>query len=217
MGGVKVEEAFQDESIGIVGVIGSYVMIKDYGYWDMMAPWVTGMVPYGNKNGWQSVNNCDFYFDNNSSNEVVSVDGMWFCMPKSIFSSVSFDEETYYGFHFYDMDISMQSLMAGYKNIIMRNIGIFHYCYPQYNYQYVQAMKKFFAKWNDKLPIYKGEAIGMSEKEYTRLYDSTKQYCRLLDKYTFYKNDIENSLSYKLGNAIAEPYRKIVRLLKRQK
>ena len=215
--GTKVEKMLENESIGIIGVIGSYVMTKDYGYWDMMAPWVTGCVPLTNKSGWNGKNNCDFYFDNNSSNEVAAVDGMWYCMSKRIFSKIRFDEETYSGFHFYDMDICMQSLMVGYKNVIMREVEIVHYCYPQYNYQYVQAMKKFFTKWDENLPIYKGEAIGMSEKEYTRLYDSTKQYCRLLDKYTFYKNDIENSLSYKLGNAIAEPYRKIVRLLKRQK
>lgn len=206
----------ENEDIGVIGVIGSYVMTKDYGYWDMMAPWVTGCVPVQNKNGWKGENNCDFYFDNNSSNEVVAVDGMWFCMAKRIFSKVHFDVKTYSGFHFYDMDICMQSLMAGLKNVIVRNVEIVHYCCPQYDYQFVQAMKGFHSKWNQKLPIYRGEAIGMSEKEYTRMYDSTKQYCRLLDKYTFYRNDIENSLSYKLGNAIAEPYRKIVRLLKRQ-
>lgn len=215
--GTKVEKMLEDESIGIVGVIGSYVMTKDYGYWDMMQPYVTGRVPYGNNRDFEAVNDGNYYYDENCSPEVVAVDGMWFCMPKRIFTDIMFDEVTYSGFHFYDMDICMHSLMAGYKNEIMRNIDIFHYCYPQYNYQYTQSMKKFFAKWNDKLPIYKGEAIGMSEKEYVRLYDSTKQYCRLLDRYTFYKNDIENSLSYKLGNAIAEPYRKIVRLLKSKK
>lgn len=194
--GTKVEKMLEDESIGIIGVIGSYVMTKDYGYWDMMAPWVTGIVPYGNRNGWQSINDCDFYFDKKSSNEVAAIDGMWLCMHKRLFKSIRFDQDSYNGFHFYDMDICTQSIIAGYKNIIVRNVEIFHYCNPQYKCDFLQAMKKFYKKWNDKLPVFRGEAVGMSEKEYVRLYNSTMQYCRLLDKYTFYKNDIENSLSY---------------------
>lgn len=215
--GQQVEQICENKDIGVVGVIGSYVLIKDYGYWDMMAPFVTGYVPLANKTNWKGENNCNFYNGDMASDDVVAVDGMWFCMSKKMFTEVSFDEKMYKGFHFYDMDICMQSLMAGYTNKIIRDIEIWHYCYPQYNYQYVQAMKLFFQKWNAHLPIFRGEAIGMNDKEYGRLYNSTLWYCRLLDQYTFYRHDIENSLSYKLGNLIAEPYRKIVRAFKKRK
>lgn len=216
--GGAVETVFKNEEIGVAGLLGAYVMTKDYGYWTMMNPYVTGFVPLLAKNGTMDYANCDFYYDATCSNEIATLDGMWLCMSKKFFDSIRFDEELYRGFHFYDMDICVQSIISGYKNVIVRNVEIWHvHSNSQFDYNFVNGMKQFHLKWNDKLPIFRGEAVGMSEKEYVRLYNSTKQYCRLLDKYTFYKNDIENSLSYKLGNAIAEPYRKIVRLLKRQK
>ena len=213
--GKKVEEALKDESIGVAGVIGSYVMTKDYGYWDMMQPYVTGRVPCGIDGKY--INDCDYFFDKNSLNEVVAVDGMWFCSRKDLFAKVSFDEQTFGGFHYYDMDICMQSLIAGYKNIVIRECDIWHNCHPQYNYSFLQSMMKFCNKWQQELPIFRGEAVNMDDKSYRRLYDSTSRYYGLLWKFMFYKNDIENSLSYKLGNAIAEPYRKLMRLIRKNK
>lgn len=216
--GLIVENMLKAEDVGVVGLMGAYVLTRDYGYWTMMNPYVTGFVPLLGKNGEMDYADCNFYYDTMCSNDVVALDGMWFCTSKKLFDKIRFDEETYSSFHFYDMDICVQSIISGYRNVVVRNVEIWHvHSNSQFDYTFLQSMKRFHSKWESKLPIFRGEAIGMSEKEYTRLYDSTKQYCRLLDKYTFYKNDIENSLSYKLGNAIAEPYRKIVRLLKRQK
>ena len=180
--GAKVEKMLDDESIGIVGVIGSYVMTKDYGYWDMMAPWVTGCVPCGNN----PTNNCDFYFGRESSNEVVAVDGMWLCCRKSIFERISFDEKSYSGFHYYDMDICMQSLWSGYKNMIIRDIVIQHNCNPQVNLSFIKSMEFFHEKWKKQLPLFRGEALNMNEKEYDRLCYSIKLYCVSIKKHRIY-------------------------------
>lgn len=213
--GMQVEKKLEDESIGIVGVIGSYVMTKDCGYWDMMAPWVTGRVPIESRSGWKGVNDCDYFYGKNSIDEVAMIDGFWFCMSSKVFQKVSFDE-TYNGFHFYDMDICMQLLVNGYRNTIIHGIEIIHMCSPTYNYQFSIAMSKFHQKWMTKLPVFCGEAIGISEQNYKLLYENNCRYCWLLDKYNFYRYDVENSVAYKLGNAIAYPYRKFIKLFKKK-
>ena len=202
--GIIVEHILKDESIGIVGVIGSYVMTKDYGYWDMMDPFVTGYVPCGDL----PENNSNLCFDEKSSNEVAIVDGMWFCMPKKIFSKVSFDVTTYHGYHFYDMDICMQSLMAGYKNVVIRDCIIQHNCHPNMDIHFAENMNVFFNKWNSKLPVFCGEALGMEEKKYDRLYNRTKLFYQLLYKATRYEYNylsVLNSRAYKLGVFLLKP------------
>lgn len=213
--GLQVEKVLADETIGIVGIIGSYVLTKDFGYWDKMYPFVTGCVQNGENK--EFVNDCNCFYDAQNANEVVAVDGMWFCMPINAFQKLSFDEKIFAGFHFYDMDICMQSLVAGYRNIILRNINIMHNCCPQYDHKFVEAMKLFYTKWNSYLPIFRGESVGMSEKEYYRLYLSTKHFYSLLEKTTSYKNSIENSLSYKLGNIIVGPFRWLKKIFKNNK
>lgn len=216
--GSEVEKFIAEtKDIGVVGVLGAYCLTKNHGYWDMMKPYVTGRAPVGNNKDWEDVNNGDFYYGKDCSQEVVAVDGMWFCIPRKLFERIKFDEETYSGYHFYDMDICMQSLCAGYKNAVIRDIEILHMCHPQYNYLFSLSMKKFCKKWDHELPIFRGEAINMDEKNYRRLYDTVKQYCSLLEKYNFYKEDVENSLSFRLGNAIAEPYRILLRFIRKHK
>lgn len=207
--GTKVEKMLEDESIGIVGVIGSYVMTKDYGYWDMMAPWVTGRVPCGVDGNY--INDCDFYYDIHSSSEVVAIDGMWFCSRKDLFGEVTFDEQTYKWFHFYDMDICMQSLIAGYKNVVIREVEIWHNCHPRYDSRFIDSMKCFYKKWEKQLPIFRGEALKITDKEYNIIKQTVKNYYSLLGSYT----EIRESTSYKIGNYIVMPYRKMVKLFKR--
>lgn len=210
--GRKVETYISNsQNIGVVGVIGSYCLTKDCCYWDMMTPYVTGRVPVGNNKDKEAVYNGNYYFDEHCSAEVVAVDGMWFCVPKTIFSKIAFDEKTFSGYHFYDMDICMQALHAGYKNVVIRDIEILHMCHPQYNCCFLLSMKKFCEKWEQELPIFRGEAIEMDEKDYYRLHETTVQYCKLLEKY----NDITNSLSFKLGHFLLTPFRFIRNMLRK--
>lgn len=198
--GIKVEQILKDEDIGVVGVMGSYVMIKDYGYWNMMTPYVTGNVPGLYNNQDQSDVGCNYYYDDTCSNEVAILDGVWLCMRKNIFQKISFDERLYSGFHFYDMDICMQSLIAGYKNIILRDVLILHKCYPKYNSAFDENMKTFHKKWASNLPQFRGEAIGLDDKKYSLLCLTARG-----EYYRFSYYSVLNSTAFKLGNAILRP------------
>ena len=41
--------------------------------------------------------------------------GVWFCIRKKLFEHVKFDDKNYSGFHFYDIDISMQIQAQGFQ------------------------------------------------------------------------------------------------------
>lgn len=205
--GKQVETVIQDTSIGCIGVIGSYMLPKSNGYWYDVKPYMTGCV-ISDKN-----HSVDCNENGYTESEVVAVDGLWFCIPKLLFSKISFDEQTYHGFHWYDMDICMQILTIGKKISIIRTIEIVHENHnPQINLSFIENMELFYAKWNKYLPIYR--SVTPSEIEFVKISVRTEVYYRQLKNFLVYKERIENSMSYKLGNAIAEPYRKIIRYIK---
>ena len=57
---------------------------------------------------------------------VVVIDGIWFCVRKSLFSMIRFDDTTFDGFHYYDIDISLQIHQLGYDILNVYDIAIEH-------------------------------------------------------------------------------------------
>lgn len=212
--GEKVVNMFEDESIGIVGVIGSYIMTKDYGYWDMMAPLVTGCVVV-NESG--RIVNCDLYNDlTGGSSEVAMLDGMWLCCRRKMFEKISFDEQTYSGFHMYDMDICMQSLVSGYKNMVIRDVDVRHYGKVSYNMAFCDGLDLFHKKWNDKLPVSRGLVYNRKMLEAFDLH--VRYHYVFLNDYNKYVNayfSISNSTAYRLGRFLLKPIYLIKKLIKK--
>lgn len=86
--------------------------------------------------------------------EVVALDGLFFCIRKSLFKSISFDETTYNSFHFYDIDISMQIRSAGYKIYAIYDILLEHISAGQLNSEWLRCARLFYKKWEKDLPIF---------------------------------------------------------------
>ena len=57
---------------------------------------------------------------------VVVLDGLWFCVRKSLFNMIRFDDTTFNGFHYYDIDISLQIHQQGYDILNVYDIAIKH-------------------------------------------------------------------------------------------
>lgn len=211
-----MEKVLENENIGIAGVIGSYVMTKDYGYWDMMAPFVTGSVVV-NETG-PIANDGDAYNDViGGGTDVAILDGMWLCCRKNLFNKISFDEKTYKGFHMYDMDICMQSLVAGYRNVIIRNLDVRHYSHAQFNLAFCDALDMFHKKWAQHLPVCRG--IQLSDRLLIDLdyhMKRTQNYMRCSNKYWDSYCSISNSTAYKLGCALLKPIYFIKNLIRKQ-
>jgi GT2 family glycosyltransferase len=106
--------------------------------------------------------------------EVVLLDGFFLCTTSDFLKKVKFDEETFKGFHFYDIDICLQSKLAGYKNYVVFDVLIEHFSSGFKSKDWIKEWFKLEEKWKNHLPImsspYSSEQIEqIQEKSFFRL------------------------------------------------
>jgi glycosyltransferase involved in cell wall biosynthesis len=135
----------------ILGVAGSALLV-DYP-WPL---WYAGGIPYTFGKVVHLVEKNDEFFlslynDRDGDQEAVVVDGLWFAAKKSLFEKISFDEETFPRFHFYDLDICMQALEYG-RVFITTDIRVLHKSEGSFKEEWKEFSNAFIQKWKEKLP-----------------------------------------------------------------
>ena len=156
--GKNIIDYFNDPAVGMIGVAGPTYISQLPGIW-----W--GIENEKCRTG--SIRQCNLDTDrfdltrqhytlynpyNEKATEVVALDGLFFCIKKEIFGDVSFDE-SYNGFHFYDIDISLQIKSKGYKLLCVYDVLIEHISVSNLSLEWVKASRVFFNKWKKLLPI----------------------------------------------------------------
>lgn len=81
----------------------------------------------------------------------VTVDGLWFCIPKAMFDHIAFDDQTYTGFHCYDTDISLQVFQTHDVRVVY-DILIEHLSDATSSKDFVDSCIAHFRKWKHVLP-----------------------------------------------------------------
>lgn len=152
--GKKVKEVLSDSSIGIVGVIGGCYIGK------MSLSWYTpgcckGHIIQGNSIKGKYTTYSEEFQNNDTSNYVAAVDGLWMCARKELFNTgkLKWDDKTYTGFHLYDFDVCMQAIALGLNNVICKDIEIEHTSIGTKNEAFYDAVLEFHKKWDSHLPI----------------------------------------------------------------
>lgn len=84
--------------------------------------------------------------------EVVMLDGVLLCMRRELMKSIKFDENLD-GFHGYDFDISIQSVLTGKINYVMYDILVEHFSRGTPDADYYRSLIKVFKKWEKSLPL----------------------------------------------------------------
>lgn len=198
-GSIVVEE-FQDDTIGMIGVAGSHMIPKAPMYW-CTSPYIA-QYNLQTGNGVTIENDTPDSFVNDLA-DVVVVDGMFFCIPKKLFTTLRFDDAAYTGFHAYDMDMSMQVQALGKRVCVTRGFIVEHFWSESQfqNKKYMALLDKnmevFFAKWKKSLPIVRGLhepeiVIQRINNLFVAAYDAKK---------------IRQSKAYKLGRVLLAPFR----------
>ena len=82
---------------------------------------------------------------------VVAVDGLFFAIPTPLFSTVRFDDATFPGFHFYDLDICMQ-IRRTHRLIVTWDILLKHFSGGNMNELWRTEGNKFIDKYKAELP-----------------------------------------------------------------
>ena len=149
--GKKLAEHFQDEKVGGVGIAGTpYLSFTTGGWWSGGAGHLHLL--QSNKEDPTPVHH-NYFPENSQVEEVVVLDGVWFCLRRNLFDRIRFDEATFSGFHFYDVDITLQVHFLGYKLLVVRDILIHHQSIGILDRHWVKNAGLFYKKWRDRLPV----------------------------------------------------------------
>ncbi|MDD3322130.1 MAG: glycosyltransferase [Paludibacter sp.] len=140
-----------DKETGIIGIAGGKIMTRIPAHW-----WSVG---YGYKNLIQHYKNKKtprsehFHNSSDARQPVILLDGVFLSMRSELFNTIQFDEELT-GFHGYDHDICVQSIMACYSNYVVFDILLEHFSDGDMNSQYYINLIKIYKKWEEHLPLF---------------------------------------------------------------
>jgi len=83
---------------------------------------------------------------------VVLIDGVFMAIHRRVFENIRFDESNPSGFHFYDLDYSLQCHQAGFR-IGVSDIMITHASpgLREFTPEFLEGQKWFLEKWKGKL------------------------------------------------------------------
>ena len=196
--GTTIEDLFRDDTIGEIGVIGSHFMPAAPLYW-WSSPYIS-QYSINNDDGNIVLNDTRVFFRGHFA-DVVAVDGVCFFIPKSLFTSIRFDEGTYKGFHAYDMDISMQIQQLGKRVCVTDALTIEHFWSEKsinnqkYMAQLNANMRLFYQKWKEHLPIVRG--LNEPQIVIERLNNLCIQ--------AYDSNNVRESRAYRLGRFLLSP------------
>lgn len=197
--GVLVEKHLQPAHVGLIGVVGGHILPQSPAAWWTCASRSGAIIQGCYNNGIYSTSQNSWWDDDRQmESEVAAVDGVWMCMRRELTDTVIFDEDTYSGFHAYDLDICLQVLAQGYQVKVVK-IDIEHKSLGRAGLSFVSNVEKCNQKWKHLLPIVRGCEISekeLSEREmmaawYWNLYSEQLKTAQKL-------NDIQSTFSYKL-------------------
>lgn len=177
MWGNRVKKHFKNVSIGLIGVLGGHFIPHKVCHIGDSGLLASNYIYSNGNNSGEHLHLGNKWNENNES-EVVAVDGLWFCIKKELFERISFDTRTYSGFHYYDMDISMQVWEAGYSCAVVNDILIEHRSAGVINQDFIYSAYDFYKKWEKFLPITKGIEICEREMNLSTELCEYKRYCR---------------------------------------
>lgn len=164
--GKTVETYFEKyTNVGLLGVAGTHYLPKmPAAWWDTEMR--SGHLLQGSViDGEYKIIREELWDDyRREPTSVVSVDGLWMCFRKEVFSSVRWDDINFKGFHGYDTDISLQVIYSGFEVHIIWDIVIEHKSVGVAKMEFYHSLDLLFEKWSDKLPIISGVELTESEK-----------------------------------------------------
>lgn len=142
----QVEMVFEARhNIGMLGVYGVTQFVRDGGWWMCDRPrYARGQIMQGRPDLKEPFHmtegNIGLYDD------LVSVDGCIFMLRGSIAKSYRFDEATYNGYHFYDVDTAFTLVKSGY-DVAVADILVEHASEGPLSESWKKNRDKFVQTW----------------------------------------------------------------------
>lgn len=165
--GKNVVEVFgENPEIGLLGIAGNLYKSITPSHWSFETAnqnsfYVNVLHNSGNDNKAIS------YYANPKKchlQEVATIDGVWFCVPKKIALEFPFDQQTCTGFHGYDVDYSL-TIQQKYKVAVTFDILIHHFSTGTFNKRWIEEILKVHTKWQKHLPLLVENFDGFNQQE----------------------------------------------------
>lgn len=209
--GRTVEKLFQKHiDLGLLGICGGHVQPRatdwriDLGYASMhflqRATTLEISPRYNTHTDYHICHNATRYDKDGVLVKVATADGVWFCIPRSLFKYIHFDETTFKGFHIYDLDISMQVLQTGRTVAVCSNLEIEHFSSSYFSYDFMNQIQLFNQKWASVLPVIEGISISSRKKEKIRSYTSVSRLQKRIERDELRKRIIAKQTAIRNGN-----------------
>jgi glycosyltransferase involved in cell wall biosynthesis len=145
-----LEKKFTKENIGLIGIAGTqYLFANNPGWVVAGRPYIRGHVIHELNNG-ETYTLTVFNWERSDSS-VVAVDGLFFAIRASLFSSIRFDDATFDGFHFYDIDICMQ-IRKTHQLLVTWDLLIKHQSGGSFDENWKKYAYRFCDKYRNQLP-----------------------------------------------------------------
>ena len=145
-----LSKKFSESSIGLIGVAGTRYLFAEHPGWVAAGrPFIRGKVIHETRNG-ENFHLTVFSWDDKDS-DVVAVDGLFFAIRRNLFDRIAFDEATFDGFHFYDLDICMQ-IRKTHRLIVTPEIIIKHQSGGSFDATWQKYAEHFLQKYSAELP-----------------------------------------------------------------
>lgn len=150
--GKKVIEHLQIPDIGIIGLAGGDIASRVPAMWSTLNPCENLIQSFKNDRKPSELVQLPANYTN-TRRSVILLDGVFLCMNRIFFENIKFDE-TFGGFHGYDYDISIQSIIAGFNNYVIYDISIEHFSPGIQDNAYYRTLVNVFQKWEHQLPLF---------------------------------------------------------------
>lgn len=142
-----------DDELGLLGVAGSSYKTAAPSGWHgagVATDYANLLQDYKH-----SANQLQHYYRNPKNeklSQVACVDGVWLCTTRTIAQAIRFDEQTFTGFHAYDIDFSL-AVGRQYKVAVTYDVLLHHFSEGNYDKQWISEILKLHGKWHRRLPL----------------------------------------------------------------
>jgi hypothetical protein len=137
-------------TLDVIGVVGTSKVLS--GYWPAAGhPFLHGWLAQPSPDG-QRFYVGVFGVDGPLTAGLQGLDGMFFVAKRAVVETVRFDEETFDGFHGYDLDFSFAAYLAGFSVGTSADIAVIHASGGAFGDAWQRYANRFAEKHHDRLP-----------------------------------------------------------------
>lgn len=153
--GKKVVAHLSDPSVGLIGIAGGDTKALVPSSWSsLIFPSEISIVQHykGNKKEMERIVRTGYPEMGSTAKPVICIDGVWMCTRKNVLSNINFDNQTFKGFHGYDIDFSLQ-VASHYKIMVVFDIILHHFSEGSFDKEWLMNAIKLSNKWKNHLPL----------------------------------------------------------------